>query len=69
LSGIPIANTISRRSIHRTAFSFGWSVVVDVFTILLGAGAFVYASILPELAELRELGTVSLVVTVGVVCF
>jgi hypothetical protein len=39
---------------HRIAFSF----VFDMFATLRDAGAFVHESILPEFAELRDLGTV-----------
>ncbi|KAI9664964.1 MAG: hypothetical protein M1821_006412 [Bathelium mastoideum] len=53
LSGILIAIAISRKSIHRMAFNFGWSFVYNVFAILLAAGAFVHARIQPEFAGLE----------------
>ena len=66
LSGILIAITVSRKSIHRIAFNFGWSFVYNVFAILLAAGAFVHARIPPEFAGLGELVSVCPVVAAGV---
>ncbi|KAH6870222.1 E1-E2 ATPase-domain-containing protein [Alternaria rosae] len=66
LSGILIAITVSRKSIHRIAFNFGWSFVYNVFAILLAAGAFVHARIPPEFAGLGELVSVLPVVAAGI---
>ena len=66
LSGILIAINVSRKSIHRIAFNFGWSFVYNVFAILLAAGAFVHARIPPEFAGLGELVSVLPVVAAGV---
>ena len=65
LSGIFTAITVSRKSIHRIAFNFGWSFVYNVFAILLAAGAFVHARIPPEFAGLGELVSVLPVIVAG----
>ena len=49
---------LSRKSIHRIAFNFGWSFVYNLFAILLASGAFVNARIPPEYAGLGELASV-----------
>ncbi|KAH6139071.1 hypothetical protein HBI64_033620 [Parastagonospora nodorum] len=66
LSGILTAINVSRKSIHRIAFNFGWSFVYNVFAILLAAGAFVHARIPPEFAGLGELVSVLPVVAAGI---
>jgi len=66
LSGILTAIDISRKSIHRIAFNFGWSFVYNVFAILLAAGAFVQARIPPQFAGLGELVSVLPVVAAGI---
>ncbi|KAL8911107.1 MAG: hypothetical protein Q9172_007729, partial [Xanthocarpia lactea] len=66
LSGILTAINISRKSIHRIVFNFGWSFVYNVFAILLAAGAFVRARIPPEYAGLGELVSVLPVIAAGV---
>jgi Cu2+-exporting ATPase len=58
LSGILTLITLSRRSIYRIGFNFGWSFVYNLFAILLAAGAFVNARIPPEFAGLGELVSV-----------
>ncbi|KXX78600.1 P-type cation-transporting ATPase [Madurella mycetomatis] len=58
LAGILTAIVVSRKSIHRIAFNFGWSFVYNLFAILLAAGAFVNARIPPEFAGLGELVSV-----------
>ncbi|KAK4149377.1 E1-E2 ATPase-domain-containing protein [Chaetomidium leptoderma] len=58
LSGILTVITVSKKSIHRIAFNFGWSFVYNLFAILLAAGAFVNARIPPEFAGLGELVSV-----------
>ncbi|KAF2828028.1 copper-translocating P-t [Ophiobolus disseminans] len=65
LSGILIAISVSRKSIHRIAFNFGWSFVYNLFAILLASGAFVHARIPPEFAGLGELVSVLPVVAAG----
>lgn len=66
LSGIFTAIAVSRKSIHRIAFNFGWSFVYNMFAILLAAGAFVHARIPPEFAGLGELVSVLPVVAAGI---
>jgi P-type E1-E2 ATPase len=66
LSGILIAITVSRKSIHRVAFNFGWSFVYNLFAILLAAGAFVHVRIPPEFAGLGELVSVLPVIAAGI---
>ncbi|KAL8724404.1 MAG: hypothetical protein Q9166_007967 [cf. Caloplaca sp. 2 TL-2023] len=66
LSGIFTAITVSRKSIHRIAFNFGWSFVYNVFAILIAAGAIVHARIPPEFAGLGELVSVLPVVAAGI---
>lgn len=58
LAGILTAIDVSRKSIHRIAFNFGWSFVYNLFAVLLAAGAFVNARIPPEFAGLGELVSV-----------
>jgi heavy metal translocating P-type ATPase len=65
LAGILIAITVSRKSMGRVMFNFGWSFVYNIFAILLAAGAFVHARIPPEFAGLGELVSVLPVVTAG----
>ena len=62
LSGILTAITVSKKSIHRIAFNFGWSFLYNLFAILLAAGAFVNARIQPEFDGLGELVSVSPVI-------
>ena len=66
LSGILTAIIVSRKSIHRIAFNFGWSFVFNLFAILLAAGAFVRARIPPEYAGLGELVSVLPVIAAGI---
>ncbi|EUC47377.1 hypothetical protein COCMIDRAFT_35067 [Bipolaris oryzae ATCC 44560] len=66
LSGILTAITISRKSIHRIAFNFGWSFVYNMLAILLATGAFVHVHIRPEFAGLGELISVCPVIAAGV---
>ncbi|KAI9172605.1 E1-E2 ATPase-domain-containing protein [Paramyrothecium foliicola] len=66
LSGILTAITVSRKSIHRVAFNFGWSFVYNLFAILLAAGAFVNARIPPEFAGLGEIVSVLPVIVAAV---
>ncbi|KAL1597314.1 hypothetical protein SLS60_008898 [Paraconiothyrium brasiliense] len=66
VAGILVAMAVSRKSMHRIAFNFGWSFVYNVFAILLAAGAFVHARIPPEFAGLGELVSVLPVVAAGI---
>ncbi|RYO78713.1 hypothetical protein DL764_010095 [Monosporascus ibericus] len=61
LSGIVTAITVSKKSIHRIAFNFGWSFVYNLFAILLAAGAFVNTRIPPEFAGLGELSVLPVI--------
>lgn len=61
LAGIITLVNVSRKSMGRIAFNFGWSFVYNVFAILLGGGAFSSlhnARIPPEFAGLGELVSV-----------
>ncbi|KAK1147875.1 hypothetical protein N8T08_000389 [Aspergillus melleus] len=66
VSGILTIIGISRKSINRIRFNFGWSLVYNLFAVLLGAGAFVNARIPPEFAGLGELVSVVPVVVAAV---
>ncbi|PLB47665.1 copper-translocating P-type ATPase [Aspergillus steynii IBT 23096] len=66
IEGILTVMAVSRKSIHRVWFNFGWSFVYNLFAILLGAGAFVNARIPPEFAGLGELVSVVPVVIAAV---
>ncbi|KAH0174775.1 heavy metal translocatin, partial [Aureobasidium melanogenum] len=65
LGGILIAIDISRKSVRRIFFNFGWSFVYNLFAILLAAGAFVNARIPPEFAGLGEVVSVLPVIVVA----
>lgn len=61
LAGILTLVNVSKKSMGRIAFNFGWSFVYNVFAILLGGGAFSSlhnARIPPEFAGLGELVSV-----------
>lgn len=61
LAGILTLINVSKKSMGRIAFNFGWSFVYNVFAILLGGGAFSSlhnARIPPEFAGLGELVSV-----------
>jgi Cu2+-exporting ATPase len=58
LAGILTIIVVSRKSIRRIAFNFGWSFVYNLFAVLLASGAFVNARIPPEFAGLGELVSV-----------
>jgi Cu2+-exporting ATPase len=68
LGGILTMIAVSKKSIHRIAFNFGWSFVYNLFAILLAAGAFVSVSarIPPEFAGLGELVSVLPVIAAAV---
>jgi Cu2+-exporting ATPase len=66
LSGILSMIAISKASVNRIKFNFGWSFVYNLFAILLGAGAFVRARIPPEFAGLGELVSVVPVIVAAV---
>ncbi|KAM0325166.1 hypothetical protein ACHAQA_007705 [Verticillium albo-atrum] len=66
LGGIITAMVVSKKSIHRIAFNFGWSFVYNTFAVLLGSGAFVRARIPPEFAGLGELVSVLPVIAAAV---
>ncbi|KAH8424889.1 cation-transporting P-type ATPase PCA1 [Aspergillus melleus] len=66
VNGILTIIGVSRKSISRIRFNFGWSFVYNLFAILLGAGAFVNARIPPEFAGLGELVSVVPVVIAAV---
>ncbi|KAI4178955.1 MAG: hypothetical protein L6R41_008129, partial [Letrouitia leprolyta] len=55
LSGILAIILVSKKSVSRIKFNFGWSFVYNLFAILLGAGAFVNVRIPPQSAGLGEL--------------
>jgi Cd2+-exporting ATPase len=66
LAGILTVMTVSKRSVDRIKFNFGWSFVYNLFAILLGAGAFVSVRIPPKFAGLGELVSVLPVVAAAV---
>ncbi|KAL7930089.1 E1-E2 ATPase domain-containing protein [Trichoderma chlorosporum] len=65
LAGILTVIAVSRKSMRRIMFNFGWSFVYNLFAILLAAGAFVDARIPPEFAGLGELVSVLPVIAVA----
>ena len=58
LLGILTIMSMSKRSVNRIRFNFGWSFFYNTFAILLAAGAFVNARIPPAFAGLGELVSV-----------
>lgn len=58
LAGILTVIAVSRESVRRIAFNFGWSAVYNLFAVLLATGAFVDARIPPQFAGLGELVSV-----------
>ncbi|KAH8713316.1 P-type cation-transporting ATPase [Beauveria bassiana] len=66
LEGILAIMNVSRKSVNRIWFNFGWSLVYNTFAILLAAGAFVNARIPPEFAGLGELVSVLPVIAAAV---
>ncbi|KAL3489619.1 E1-E2 ATPase-domain-containing protein [Aspergillus germanicus] len=66
LSGILSMIAVSKASVNRIKFNFGWSFVYNLFAILLGAGAFVRVRIPPEFAGLGELVSVVPVIVAAV---
>ncbi|KAG9724968.1 heavy metal translocatin, partial [Aureobasidium melanogenum] len=65
LGGILVLIDISRKSVRRIFFNFGWSFVYNLFAILLAAGAFVNARVPPEFAGLGEVVSVLPVIAVA----
>ncbi|KAI5456881.1 p-type copper atpase [Mariannaea sp. PMI_226] len=66
LAGILTMMNMSRKSVNRIKFNFGWSFVYNTFAVLLAAGAFVNARIPPEFAGLGELVSVLPVIAAAV---
>lgn len=66
LTGILAMIAISKKSIHRIAFNFGWSFLYNLSAILLAAGVFVNARIPPKFAALGELVSVLPVIAAAV---
>lgn len=71
LSGILTLIDVSKKSVRRIAFNFGWSALYNAFAILLGSGAFAAlgkggARIPPAFAGLGELVSVLPVVAAAV---
>jgi heavy metal translocating P-type ATPase len=66
LVGVLTTIAISKKSVNRIKFNFGWSFVYNLFAILLGAGAFVNVRIPPEFAGLGELVSVLPVIAAAV---
>lgn len=66
LAGILITIAVSKKSINRIKFNFGWSFIYNLFAILLGAGAFVNVRIPPQFAGLGELVSVLPVIAAAV---
>ena len=55
LGGILTAIAVSRKSIYKVAFNFGWNFVYNLFAMLLAAGTFVNTRTPPRFANLGEL--------------
>ena len=66
ISGVLGLIKVSRMSVRRIAFNFGWSFVYNLVAVLLAAGAFVEARIPPEFAGLGEVVSVLPVVAAAV---
>ena len=66
LSGVLTTIAVSKKAANRIRFNFAWSVVYNLFAILLGAGVFVHARIPPEFAGLGELVSVLPVIAAAV---
>ncbi|KAI4599803.1 hypothetical protein KJ359_001539 [Pestalotiopsis sp. 9143b] len=66
LLGILTVIDTSRAAVHRITFNFAWSLVYNIFAILLAAGAFVHARIPPEFAGLGEVVSVLPVIIAAV---
>ncbi|CAN8101819.1 unnamed protein product [Discula destructiva] len=72
LSGILTLLDVSKKSVRRIWFNFGWSALYNVFAVLLGGGAFVAVNegggvrIPPQFAGLGELVSVLPVVAAAV---
>ncbi|TFB02364.1 P-type cation-transporting ATPase [Trichoderma ghanense] len=58
LAGVLTVIAVSKKSMRRIMFNFGWSFVYNLFAVLLAAGAFVDVRIPPEYAGLGELVSV-----------
>jgi Cd2+-exporting ATPase len=65
LSGIITLIDLSKASMLRIAFNFGWSFVYNTVAILLASGALVNARIPPEYAGLGELVSVLPVIAIA----
>ena len=65
LDGVVTLLDISRATFQRIIFNFVWSVVYNLFAILLAAGAFVKFRIPPAYAGLGEIVSVLPVIAVG----
>ena len=57
---------VSKKSVNRIKFNFGWSFVYNPFAILLDAGAFVNVRIPPDFSGLGELVSVVPVIAAAV---
>lgn len=66
LVGILTLINLSKVSVRRIKFNFGWSFVYNFFAILLAAGVFVKLKIAPEYAGLGELISVVPVIAAAV---
>ncbi|ETS86331.1 hypothetical protein PFICI_00159 [Pestalotiopsis fici W106-1] len=66
LLGILTIIQLSKLSIRRIGFNFGWSFVYNIFAVLLAAGAFVNARIPPQFAGLGELVSVLPVIAAAI---
>jgi Cu2+-exporting ATPase len=66
LAGVLTVVSVSRASMRRVAFNFGWSFLYNLLAVLLAAGAFVRARIPPEFAGLGEIVSVLPVIAAAV---
>ncbi|KAK5202756.1 hypothetical protein LTR41_011500 [Exophiala xenobiotica] len=65
LGGILVLLDLSKAALHRILFNFAWSFVYNLFAILLAAGAFANARILPQYAGLGEIVSVVPVILIA----
>jgi Cu2+-exporting ATPase len=65
LGGIVTLIDLSKAFHRRVVFNFGWSFVYNLFAVLLAAGAFPHARILPQYAGLGEVVSVVPVIAIA----
>ena len=66
LDGLIVLLDISKRAFRRIMFNFAWTVIYNVFAILMASGAFVKFRIPPAYAGLGEIASVAPVIIAAV---